>query len=185
MIIKLGEALKSEKLRKRIIEEIRNGKIFVYPTDTVYGLGCDATNEKAVQKLRKMKGSDHPFSVITPSKKWIYDNLIVKHEEYLKKLPGPYTLIFVKKRKNFLSLVSKSDSLGVRIPDHPLTEIIQRSERPFVTTSANLSGMKPIININSIPERIKADVIIDAGEIRGKPSTVIDLTGEKIIILRR
>jgi L-threonylcarbamoyladenylate synthase len=184
MIIKLDVVLRSENIRKRLVEKIRNGKIFVYPTDTIYGLGCDATNEKAVKKLRNMKESNHPFSVIAPSKEWMYENLLVKHEDYLKKLPGPYTLVFLKKKKNFLNSVSESDSLGVRIPDHSLTEVIQQSKRPFITTSANLSGMKPITSIANIPEKIKADVIVDAGEIRGKPSKVVDLTGKTPMILR-
>ena len=159
-----------------IIDAIRQGKIFIYPTDTIYGLGCDATNINSVEKIKsiKQRDKDKPFSVIAPSIKWINDNLIVDFD--LKKyFPGAYTVILKKKKKDFLNHVSNTDSLGVRIPKNKFTKIIQKSGVPFVTTSVNLQGEKPITKISEIPEKIlkQVDEIIDSGELTGNPSTLV------------
>ena len=80
-----------------MIEKLKT-EIFIYPTDTIYGLGCDATNEKLVKELREIKNrDDKPLSVIAPSVKWIFDNFDVGLELLEKYLPGPYTLLLKKK----------------------------------------------------------------------------------------
>lgn len=161
---------------KEIITAVKNGKIFIYPTDTIYGLGCDATNKQAVEKIKEIKKRDNkPLSIITPSKEWIKDNLIVdcKLEKYL---PGSYTLILKKKNPDFLQWVSNTDSLGVRIPANKFTKIIQASGVPFITTSVNLSGEPFAVTLDEISKEIKdkVDIIIEAGEfLSGKPSTLI------------
>jgi len=163
---------------KDIIKNIKLGKIFIYPTDTIYGLGCDATNVKAVDKIKEIKNrdKDKPLSIIAPSIDWIKKNLVIDYGLDLKKyLPGPYTLILKKKKKDFLKQISKGDSLGVRIPDIYFTKIIQNSKVPFVTTSVNLTGESFVIKISEIPEKIKCkvDVVIDQGVLSGKPSTLV------------
>lgn len=164
------------KTPKNLIKEILIGKIFIYPTDTIYGLGCDATNIVAVNKIKEIKqrDKDKPLSIIAPSIKWIKENLVVDVD--LKKyLPGPYTIILKKKNKDFLSHISNTESIGVRIPYNEFTKKIQKSGRPFVTTSVNLSGEKPIIKISEVSKEIlnKVDYVIDAGELNGRPSTLI------------
>lgn len=166
---------------KNLKQEILAGKIFIYPTDTIYGLGCDATNKASVDKIKEIKtrDKDKPLSLIAPSLQWIKENLII--EEELKNkiknyLPGPYTLILKKKDPNFLSWVSSSDSLGVRIPDHEITKVIQDSGVPFITTSVNLSGEPFAKSLNEIPTTIKnqVDHIIESKTpLSGKPSTLI------------
>ncbi len=157
-------------------EKILAGKVFIYPTDTVYGLGCDAENVDAVEKIRKIKKreKDKPMSVIAPSFDWIKRNLIVdvKMMEYL---PGAYTLVLKKKNKDFLKHVSSGDSLGVRIPDCDFTGEIQKSGKPFVTTSVNLSGKKPANSIKDIDKDIicQVDEVIDAGELGGRVSGLV------------
>lgn len=164
-------------MKNRLIKDIKSGKIFIYPTDTIYGIGCNATNKKAVEKIRLIKKRDKkPFSLIAPSKKWIKDNLIInKNLKISKYLPGPYTIILKKKNPKFLNHVSNADSLGVRIPDHPITKLIQSSNLPFITTSVNLSGQPSITNLSKVPKTIlnKVDVVINAGTIKGRPSTLI------------
>ena len=161
--------------RDEMIQRIFNNEIFIYPTDTIYGIGCNALDELAVQKIRLIKGrDDKPFSVIAPSFDWIYENCDVDVD--LKKyLPWPYTIILKKKNPKFLSWVSGTDSLGIRIPQHEFTTIIQKARVPFITTSVNLSGEKPITEISELPQKIdkEADVIIDDGVLSGKPSTLI------------
>ena len=79
------------------LKQIQKGKIFIYPTDTIYGIGCITSNKKSVAKIRKIKQRNtKPFSIIIPNKKWIKENCITKptHQEYINKLPGKYTFIF-------------------------------------------------------------------------------------------
>ena len=165
---------------KEIIREIKKGSLLIYPTDTLIGIGCHAVKVGSVRKIRKLKKTRKPLSVIAPSKEWIKRNLKVRHSSYLGKLPGKYTLIFEKKRKSFLQECSLK-GLGVRIPDHEFTRIVKKSGVPFVTTSVNVSGKKPISKVAQIPKKFlkHVDFVIDDGARRGKASHVFDLTGEK------
>jgi len=170
--------------QQELITKIKQGKIFIYPTDTIYGIGCDATNKQAVEKIKQIKQRDKnkPLSIIAPSIKWIKQNCIIDNKTNLNKyFPGPYTLILKKKNFSFLSWVSNTDSLGIRIPDNEFTKQIQQSNLPFITTSVNLSGQPFSKSIKEIPEDIKeqADIIIDNGELSGKPSILI-INGKKI-----
>lgn len=163
--------MNQQELKKAILA----GKIFIYPTDTVYGIGCSALNREAVEKIREIKKRDSkPFSVIAPSINWIQDNLLV-NTNLKKYLPGPYTIILKKKHPEFLAWVSSTESLGVRIPDSEFTRKIQKTGIPFITTSVNFSGEKPAGKISEIPEEIKSKVnfVIDKGKLSGKPSALI------------
>jgi len=147
---------------------IKKGGVVVYPTDTVYGLGANALDEKAVKKVFEMKKRDFskPISII------VRDIEMAKQvasfgrdiEEKLKKLlPGPVTVILFKKKILPDILTAGSNKVGIRIPNCKFTQaLMQRLDFPITTTSANISG-EPI---------------------EGKPSTVIDLTGKEPKILR-
>jgi L-threonylcarbamoyladenylate synthase len=165
-----------------LINEIKKGKLFIYPTDTIYGLGCDATNKKSVNKIKRIKKRDKnkPLSIIAPSKKWIKDNLII-NANLNNYLPGPYTIILKKKNKDFLNHVSNTDSLGIRIPDNKITKLFQKSNKPFITTSVNLSGEENITRIRDIKKKIlnRIDYIIDAGILNNKPSRII-INGKEV-----
>ncbi len=182
MIIKLKELNEKE-----IIKKIKKGEIFIYPTDTIYGIGCDATNYKDVKRLRKLKKSKKPFSIIV-SKKWVIKNCFVdkKVEKYLKKLPGPYTFILKLKNKKAISreVNLNSNTIGIRIPKHIFTKIIFKANIPFITTSCNISGEKYIRSVKEVPEKFKNNIIIEDGLLKGKPSKIVDLTG-KIKLIRK
>lgn len=181
-IIKMSEIKSAE-----IVKRIHFGEIFIYPTDTIYGIGCDATNEGAAKSIRVIKQRfDKPFSVIPPNKPWINRNFVVS-KSYIDKLPGPFTYILQAKRHNVVApTVAYGDKIGIRIPEHKFTAIIQKSKRPFVTTSVNLHGEAPYTDSKKIPKEIldSVDVLIDAGKLENKPSTVLDLTEELPRILR-
>ena len=172
--------------RPKIVSEIQKGAVFIYPTDTIYGIGCDATNDSAVKKIRELKGRDtKPFSIIAPSIDWIHDNceLSDKAKGWLVRLPGPYTLILPL--KNFNAVCAHTNSgmktIGVRIPDHWIASLVTDAGKPVITTSVNLAGKTPSTKIEEL-EQFNVDFIIYEGEKKGKPSMVIDLTkGEKII----
>lgn len=171
---------------KEIIKAIKENKIFIYPTDTIYGLGCNALNEDAVNKIRKIKNRyDKPFSVIAPSKQWIYKNF--KHKKnYIQTLPGPFTFIMVGNKKIPIKHVGLENKYGVRIPAHPFTKIIEKAKLPFITTSVNEAGKKPITDINMIPRKIlrQVDIVIDAGILENQPSVILDITGDIVKIVR-
>jgi len=159
------------------VEDIKNGAIFIHPTDTIYGLGCDATNEDSVNRLKDMKyrDKDKPMSVIAPSVEWIKEHCVVEGEMLEKYLPGPFTLIIKKKDPEFLKFVSPNDSLGIRIPDCEFTSLVKEAGVPFITTSVNLVGEPFAIKISDIGAEIldSVDIVIGVGKLDGRPSTLI------------
>jgi tRNA threonylcarbamoyl adenosine modification protein (Sua5/YciO/YrdC/YwlC family) len=174
------------------IEQMMNGAIFIYPTDTIYGLGCDARKNSSVQRVRSIKSSyGSMFSVIAPSKDWIRKNLKVKpeHEAWLKKLPGPYTLIFeIKDPECVAPAVNPvNKTLGVRIPDNWFSKVVAQAGFPIITTSLNVHGQAPITSIKEVPMNMQhmVDFGIDDGVIKGKPSTIVDLTNKSPKVTER
>ena len=169
---------------------IGNKTVFIYPTDTVYGIGCNATNKEAIQKIRDIKQrKTNPFSVIAPSKEWIEENCIVNDnaKDWVKRLPGPYTLVLkVKKQSVADNLAPGLDTLGVRIPDHWFSSFVAEIDIPIVTTSANKSGDNPMASLDDLDTDIKSrvDFIVYEGEKKGQSSKIIDLTDEEKVIER-
>ncbi|MEK6955181.1 MAG: L-threonylcarbamoyladenylate synthase [Nanoarchaeota archaeon] len=163
-------------------------KVIIYPTDTIYGIGCYALDDNLVKKIKdiKKRDSSKPLSVIV-DKKWIKDNCFTNKmiNFYLKKLPGKYTLILRLKNKKAISkeVNNDSDTVGVRIPNKSFTK---RLPIPFVTTSVNVSGEPPITDTSQISSDIrnKVDLIVEGGTLNNKPSKVYDLTKDKPIRLR-
>ena len=174
------------------IEHMTSGDVFIYPTDTFYGVGCDARRNASVKRIRRIKNSyGNPFSVIAPSKEWIIKNLVVEsaHETWLSKLPGPYTLIF---RKRVVDCVAESvnpstNTLGVRIPYNWFADVVSKAGFPVITTSINLHGKVPFASVQDIPDDFKSmvDFAVGTEVIRGKASTIVDLTGLEPIVIER
>lgn len=187
--IKLANALKDLE-RVELAKAIREGKIIIYPTDTLYGIGCNAESEENVEIIMRIKerSPDKPLSVIAPSKEWIAENTKIT-SDYVKFInslfPGPYTVVLNAKVK-IPFVVSKEGKIGIRIPKNEFCDFIRSQGFPFVTTSVNLSEENPVYSVNDIPEKIKqiADYAIDAGEIRGHASRVFDISERKLEILR-
>ncbi len=187
VILNKRECLK----KKNIIKEIKEGKTFIYPTDTIYGIGCNAKDSEAVQKIRRIKSRDSkPFSVIAPSIQWIRKNLVVNKnaEKWLRELPGPYTLILKLKTKKAIAgeVNDFSGTLGVRMPDNWFSELVTKAGVPFVTTSVNPTGQPHMTSLNSLDKAIKneVDYIIYEGQKKGKASKVVDVTSKFEEILR-
>ncbi len=174
--------------KEEIMFEIECGAVFIYPTDTIYGIGCNATDSKAVRRIRKIKVSKKPFSVIVPGKKWIENNCVIEtqHQKYLKKLPGKYTLILKLKNKDSIAREVSTKTIGVRIPKNEFSKLVEDLGFPVVTTSVNETGKKFLTNLKNLDKKIErqVDFAVDAGKINGKPSTIIDLTQKKPRILR-
>lgn len=177
-------------MRKReIIRKIKEGAIFIYPTDTIYGIGCDATNDNSIKKIREIKNRpEMPFSIWAPSIEWIKENceLSEKDEkEYLSLLPGPYTIVMKIKNKDSVSteVNSKDGSLGIRLPKHRLNKLFEEIGIPIITTSVNKSKESFMTNLDNLDQSIKNSVnfLIYEGEKRNKPSKIIDLVHDKVV----
>jgi L-threonylcarbamoyladenylate synthase len=171
-----------ERRLPEMLREMRGGRVFVYPTDTIYGIGCDATNQAAVEQVRLLKKrAEKPFSVIVPSVRWIMLNCEVGHVErkWIRKLPGPYTLIMrLADRAAIATAVNGGiDTIGVRIPAIWFSGAVAHSGVPFVTTSVNVTGQPHMTSLADIDPAIRegADYIVDVGELRNRPSKVVDL----------
>lgn len=164
--------------------------VFIHPTDTIYGIGCDATNPELVARIRTLKQSSvQPFSVIAPSKRWVRDNFKItkKADEWLKKLPGPYTLILKKKKNPVAQNTAPGlNTLGIRIPKHWFGSIVKRLNKPIITTSANITGGNFMTCLDDLDENIKegVDLIIYDGMLKMQPSTIVRLKGRFEIIKR-
>ncbi len=166
---------------------LRTGGTLVYPTDTVYGLGADATNADAVAKVLRMKGVEggKPLSVMMPDLGMVeyYCDTGVWEDMILRRyLPGPYTFILRKVRP---LPASETDTLGVRIPDSRFCrELCRRLGRPVVTTSANPTGKPPPVSLADVEKPVldAADVAIDGGRTKyGTASTIIDLVERRML----
>ncbi len=177
-------------IRKReLARKILEGAIFIYPTDTIYGIGCNALNSAAVQKIRKIKERQtSAFSIWAPNKKWIENHCDISSElatTYLEKLPGPFTIILPLKENHKLPeiIFPGKNSLGVRMPDHYLSTFFQELDIPIITTSVNKAGQRFMTSLETLDPEIQTQVhfIIYDGEIMNKPSKLINcLTAEEI-----
>lgn len=180
--------------KKNLLKELTRS-VFVYPTDTIYGIGCNATDEVLVRKIRLLKKSQQPFSIIVPTKEWIYNNCVVTEEaeEWIRKLPGPYTLLLkLKNKKAVAKNVHNYDLngdiiLGVRMPNHWFLAVTYQMNVPLITTSANIRGKEFMTSLDDLDPYIRnnVDYIFYEGEKRGLPSTIVHLEGQKVVVQPR
>src|SRR3989338_3539181 len=137
------EILTKAEVQKRydeIVEKIKQGVIFIHPSDTIYGLGGNALEAPAVEKIRKLKQQFHqPLSIWIPSIEWVAQNCVLNRqaEEALKKLPGPYTLIMkLRNRKSIANKVTLGqETIGIRLPHHWFGKVVGKAGVPIITTS--------------------------------------------------
>ncbi|MCX6765533.1 MAG: L-threonylcarbamoyladenylate synthase [Candidatus Moranbacteria bacterium] len=178
------------------VQYLKEGKIIIYPTDTIYGMGCDAFCERAIDKIFSIKGRENmkPLSILVKDIEEIrkYSFVDSKREKIISALlPGPFTLI-LPEAKNIPKLVTGGkNAIGVRIPDNPITKKLLKSfERPIVSTSVNISGREPLSDPFKIVEefkikKIRPDLILDCGKIpNARPSVIVDITRENPQIKR-
>lgn len=178
----------------RISEELYRGKLIIYPTETVYGLGVDFQNDSAMKRLCNVKGREtsKQISIITADTQMAL-HYIEKPNISAKILmemfwPGPLTIVFPANKRYFSKKSEKSLTLGIRVPGSSFCRnLAGKFGRPITATSANLSGEKESISIKQIHMDVvnSVDIVVDGGELTGTvPSTVISVVNEIPELLR-
>lgn len=172
-------------------EILQRGGVVVYPTGTVYGLGCDIHQKRAVERIyqiRQLK-KDHPLSFVCPDLSQIAHYAHVDDFAYriMKRLiPGPYTFVLRATREVPKILVRKQKTVGIRVPGHPVAHaLLEELGHPIVSTSATF-GNEVLNDPDDLYARFPhVDAFVDSGWGGIEPSTVIDLTGEEAVVLRQ
>lgn len=177
---------------QRAAEVMRSGGVIVYPTDTIYGLGCDITSIQAVNRIVRIKGRDprKPMSFVCSDLTHISQYAMVSNFAYriLKRyLPGPYTFVLPASRETPKMLRSKTKTVGIRVPDHPIPILlVQALGNPVLSTSANQSNEEAVTDPEELCERFgdQVDLILECGPLPVLPSSVISLIDNEVEILR-
>lgn len=172
------------------VTALERGAVIAYPTDSVYGLGCDLLSKQGIEALYRMKGMrpDQLLSFVCPDLSDIARYAIVGDAAYRvmrRLLPGPYTFILPATKEVPRTLRMKRKTVGVRIPSHPVTLALTSAlGRPIVSTSASLDSAF-LIDPREIEERFRElGLVLDAEGAGLTPSTVIDLSGDEPVVVR-
>jgi tRNA threonylcarbamoyl adenosine modification protein (Sua5/YciO/YrdC/YwlC family) len=176
---------------RRAVEALEAGEVIGYPTDTVYGLGCDLFNKKAIDRLYQIKQMDRsqPLAFVCPDLSDISRYAIVENRAYrvLKHLlPGPYCFILEATREVPKLVQTKRKTVGIRVPNHEVVLAMARElGRPIISTTAAPHGEEPLIDPDDIVARFKGlALVLDAGAGGLVPTTVVDLTGAAPVVVR-
>jgi len=182
---------------KKAAKIIKNGGLVIFPSDTVYILAVDPTNETAVKKLLGFKNRwvGKAISIAVLDKKMAEKYVVLNDNAqniYANLLPGPFTIVSSGKHKVAKGIEAENGTLGIRIPNNTwIHDLIAELGGPVTATSANLSGRTPNYSVNFVnklskKKQLMIDLIVDQGKLpKNKPSTVIDATEPEIKILRR
>lgn len=176
-----------------IINTLKDGKLVIMPTDTIYGIIGDATNEDVINKVYEVKERPHdkPLLILVSNLSMLHELVteIPKETEKIinKFWPGPLTILFKKSSKVSDALTANSALVAIRMPnDKRLLNIMNHLNRPLISTSANISSHDAITNPNQLEEKMKEkiDLIVDEGTVNNEASTLITIINGKIEILR-
>ena len=197
MLLRIHPENPSQRQISKVIDCLNSGGIIIYPTDTVYGLGCDIYNKKAVERIAQVKGVKKEkanFSFICSDLSHISDfTRPISNDVYKlmkKNLPGPFTFILEANNKVPKLFQSKKKTVGIRVPDNNIIKtIVEEFGHPIMSTSVH--DEDEIIEYTTDPELIYekygnvADIVIDGGYGDNEASTIVDCTQDEIIIIRQ
>jgi len=197
MLIKIYPENPNEKIIQQVVDVLKKGGIIIYPTDTVYGMGCDITNSKAIEKICKIRGikpEKANFSFICYDLSHISDfTRQIDNETYRvikKALPGPFTFIFNANKNVPKLLSSNKKTVGIRVPDNIIARtIVKMLGNPIISTS--IHDDDEIIEYSTDPELIHekyedmVDLVIDGGYGHNVPSTIVDCSEGGFEIIRQ
>ena len=194
-IIKVYNDNPNPKAIEKIVKVLKKGGLIIYPTDTVYGLGCDITNTKALEKIARIKGvklDKANFSFVCNDLSHLSDYVKQIDQPTFKllkrALPGPYTFI-LEGNNNLPKAFKKKKTVGIRVPDNNIARaIVQALGNPIVSTS--IKDDDEVIEYTTDPELIlekwnnKVDLVVDGGYGDNKASTIIDLSNGELEVVR-
>ena len=181
----------TEKYIEMALNSLNNGDVIVYPTDTLYGFGVDATNSYAIQNLNKLKGRSQPLSILLKNVSDVstYAKITPEIRAELESIfPGEYTILLPSINSELSPLVFNSSSLvGIRIPFHffPL-QLVKLFGKPIITTSINRHGNEPLNDITQVEiDFPNIDIFEDNDHTSSKGSTIIDMSQTPFSIVRQ
>lgn len=192
MILSINPKNPQKRNIRKVVEVLKEGGVIIYPTDTVYGLGCDLFNKEAIERIYRIKGvrTTKRLSIICPDLSYISMYAQVTDYAYrlMKRLiPGPYTFILEATKLVPKIMLTKQKTIGIRVPDHPIPlAIVQELGNPIITTSVT----RPDETLYDDPEELadrfegQVDLVVDAGKILPQHSSIIDLTVDPPRVLR-
>jgi len=196
MYIRLFEDNPNERDILKVVEVLKGGGVVIYPTDTIYAIGCDINDVKAVQRVCQLKGlkpEKANFSMICRDLSNIAAYAKVSNEVFKvmkRNLPGPYTFILPATNKLPHVMANRRKTIGIRIPDnYIIMSIVEELGNPLLTTSVKAED--DIVEYMTDPELIyekygkQVDLVIDGGAGQNVASTIVDCTGEDIEIVRQ
>ncbi len=176
---------------KRAADLLEQGDVIVYPTDTVYGIGCGLGHKRAVDRIYHLTGKDerHPLTLVCADLSGIAHYAVIDNVHYrlLKRLlPGPYTFILPATREVPRMLLNKQKTIGLRVPNHPVAlALVQALGTPIISTSASHKDEEPLNDPAEIVARFKGiELVLDTGFCGVVPSTIVDLTGPAPVVVR-
>jgi tRNA threonylcarbamoyl adenosine modification protein (Sua5/YciO/YrdC/YwlC family) len=176
---------------QRAIEILERGGLIAYPTDTVYGLGCDLMNKQAVERLYQVKGMNKQKSLafICHDLGDIAKYAVVDNWAYRilrRHLPGPYCFILPATREVPKMVLSKQKTVGIRVPNHPVVTTLSRElGRPIISTTAVDDAGEPHIDPTELRDHFRVlDLVLDGGVGGMVPTTVVDLSAGQVDIVR-
>lgn len=181
------------RILRAAADVLKDGGLIIYPTDSIYGLGCDLFNKRAVEKIYQIKGNDkrRSLSFICSDLKGISEYAYVPNTAYKimrHLLPGPYTFILNATRQVPKVLLEKRKTVGIRVPDNVVCRaLLAEFGNPVISTSASLPDQDYIGDPDTIESTFapKVDLFLDAGPGGLEPSTVIDLTQDEPVLIRQ
>jgi tRNA threonylcarbamoyl adenosine modification protein (Sua5/YciO/YrdC/YwlC family) len=194
MLISINPDNPQQRHISQIAAKLRSGAVICYPTDTVYGIGCDIYNQKAIKKIYQIKkrAKHKPFSFMCSGLKNVSDYGHVSNTAYRimrKALPGPFTFVLSALKIVPKIMMTTQKTVGIRVPDNNIClSLIEELGNPIVTTSAILDKEgDPLSEAYEFDELLgnMVDLVIDGGMVFPDPSTIVSFTGEEPEILRQ
>ncbi|MFN6375683.1 MAG: L-threonylcarbamoyladenylate synthase [Chitinophagia bacterium] len=195
MIISIHPQNPQERLIRQAAEVLRNGGVIIYPTDTVYGLGCDIFQPKAIERICRIKGIDPAKANLSFVCSDLSDlskyakSISTPHYRFIKHhIPGPFTFILPASREVPKILKSRKDTIGLRVPDHRITHAIAAAlGHPILSSSLPGEMVEEYTDPELIHEKFEklVDLVIDGGIGGMQYSTIVDMTDEEPVITRQ
>jgi tRNA threonylcarbamoyl adenosine modification protein (Sua5/YciO/YrdC/YwlC family) len=192
MIFRINSQNPQKRLIDKTVDILKAGGVIAYPTDTIYGFGCDLTNKKAIQRIYQIKKRDpqKPFSFICSDLKNISLYAQVTNPAYkiMKRcLPGPYTFILLGTKLVPRIMLTKRKTVGIRVPNNNISlAIVKKLGNPIISTSVGFSGGEILSDPLLIEETFgrQIDLTVDGGVLANQPSTIISLIDDNVEVIR-